>query len=148
MILNVAKDFRVDLAVYDNTLAIPPVAMEACLTGSHKPVNPHRQRLLVAAHKATRALPKAKCKARKRGSKAIKKKEEPSPRAAKSENPGCAIKQESSSDLGCKPEQEVKAEPVDGKPDLGTKPKKKHADTNYNIERKKFFAEFLGLNKL
>ena len=84
MIFSVAKDFRVDLAVYDNTLALPPAAMDACLAGSHKPVNPHRQRLLVAAHKATRALPKAKCKAGKKAKKAIKK-EEPSPRARKSE---------------------------------------------------------------
>ena len=50
----VAKEFQIK---YQLNKSVPDAAMNACLEGSHKVVNPHRQRLLVAAHKATKAPP-------------------------------------------------------------------------------------------
>ena len=41
--------------------------MMACLSGNHKPINPHRQRLLVAAHKATKVLAKEAGNTRPKG---------------------------------------------------------------------------------
>ena len=57
----VAEDFELEHGNY--TTRIPPEAVAACCAGTHSPVNPHRQRLLVAAHKATQTLPKPKAKA-------------------------------------------------------------------------------------
>ena len=132
--------------------------MDACLAGAHKAVNPHRQRLLVAAHKATRALPKAKCKGKKKALKAIKpKQKKPYPTGAtatKSENEGGETKKESTSAASYAPKPEIKVEPgvceteLACKPDTSEKPKKKYADTHYNIARKKFFAESLGLKSV
>ena len=53
----VAEEFMLELR--GGSSAIPESAVRACVTGEHRPVNPHRQRLLVAAHKATKSLPKA-----------------------------------------------------------------------------------------
>ena len=54
----VAKEFQIQ---YQTNKSVPDAAMNACLEGNHKVVNPHRQRLLVAAHKATKA-PQTKAK--------------------------------------------------------------------------------------
>ena len=128
--------------------------MDACLAGAHKAVNPHRQRLLVAAHKATRALPKAKCKGKKKAKHA---KKEPCPTGAtatKPETEDCATKTKSKAAASYAPKPEIKVEPgacktePACKPDASEKPKKKNADTHYNIARKEFLAEFLGLESM
>ena len=63
----VAEDFHLEYGNY--ITRIPPEAVAACCAGTHSPVNPHRQRLLVAAHKATNTLPKPKAKAAKKAPK-------------------------------------------------------------------------------
>ena len=57
----VAKAFKLE---FDATkcASLPSQAVQACCQGSHTPVNPHRQRLLVAAHKETKVLPKEHAK--------------------------------------------------------------------------------------
>ena len=43
---------------------IPQAAAQACLGGVHTPVNPHRQRMLVASQKQTKLKPKAVAKSK------------------------------------------------------------------------------------
>ena len=71
----VAEEFYVKLQLKQNTL--PLSAVTACVNGPHHAINPHRQRLLVAAHKATKAVqrvpnkgaPKGKAKPKKSATK-------------------------------------------------------------------------------
>ena len=88
----------------------------ACLRGEHVAVNPHKQRLLVAANKAAK-LPKAKAKPK---AKAIARPQEPAASTTANLNPD--------------------AEAVAAAPKKGGKPKKA-ADTGYSDAKKKFIAE-------
>ena len=62
--VSVTKEFV--LPNVKNSTDLPNCVHEACIAGTHAPVNPHRQRLLVAANKAAKvkATPAAKSKAK------------------------------------------------------------------------------------
>ena len=64
----VAKEFEIQgncsVSAGSDALA---AAYTACLGGKHAPVNPHRQRLLVAANKEAKAVKKGGDKAKKAG---------------------------------------------------------------------------------
>ena len=87
----------------------------ACLQGKHVAVNPHKQRLLVAANKAAK-LPKAKPKA-----------------TAKAVASGQAA-----ATLG--PEATAE-EPLPAAAKKGGKPRQTAAETGYSQAKKKFLAE-------
>ena len=59
----ISKEFELHSHMGHHSL-IPLPAVQACLGGKHTPVNPHRQRLLVASQKQAKLKPKAaaKCK--------------------------------------------------------------------------------------
>ena len=56
-----------------NPTVLPESAVQACLGGTHAPLNPHRQRLLAAANKPAKvkATPKGKSKAKAKPTKPV-----------------------------------------------------------------------------
>ena len=89
LVIRNPKEFYLPATYADAAIDfLPGKVREACLGGAQKPLNPHAQRLLVAAHKAAgrielpkgKAKSKAKAKAKAKGkakakSKAMTKKE-------------------------------------------------------------------------
>ena len=119
---------------------LPDVVVQAALGGKHHPVNPHRQRLLVAAHKA--AAPSGPDKIPATTSNAPTKKKKPNIKETKK-----------ASETATKAEKAPEESPL-ATPDSSPKPttsndkpsKQKRApypDTAYNIARKQFFSLFL-----
>ena len=94
---------------------VPDSVIGAALGGKHHPVVPHRQRLLVAANK-TPDIPKEEAAA---------------PKAKPPAKPKAATK----------PKTAAKAKADSSKAKGNRAP---HADTEYNIQRKAFFATFLS----
>lgn len=134
----VAKEFVIPNVTEMKGLGcLPGSVVQAALGGVHKPVNPHRQRLLVAANKATECekVPgavssKAKAKSKPAAKKAAEAKKE---EEAEKEKPAATAEQ-----------------PESPKPTTSTgQPKKKraaYADTAYNVARKKFLQTSLDSN--
>ena len=117
-----AKEFSLE---YENNSTIPRGAMQACLEGQHKAVNPHRQRLLVAAHKATKAAKPKAAKAEAAKPEAAKAKAA-KPKAAKPK-----AKRKSKAKGKSKPKAKAKS----------GNPTNKKPDTAYNVERKRFMSQ-------
>ena len=106
-----------ELPKVNGLVGVPKKVVEAALGGYHQPVVPHRQRLLVAASKATEAeAPKGK----------LDNDESPEGKAAKPKP---------------KAKAKTKAKASPDAPTTESKGKRpKYEDTIYNIERKKFQA--------
>ena len=120
----IAKEFEIPNALQMKGLgSLPEKVIQASLEGKHKPVNPHRQRLLVAANKAVEVekIPPAAAPKSKQKGKATANKEEP--------------KATCNDDHSESPKPTTSSQP----------PKKRapYADTPYNVARKKFFATSL-----
>ena len=140
---SLAKAFE----VHDGSNILPvAAAYEACISGKHSPVNPHRQRLLVASHKEAKLQktnkkgPAAKGKAGKKHN-AEADKEEQTAAEPKAETPAPKPTQTP------KPAEEATAAcaKTKGKPNKASKQKgTKRPDTFYNTARKAFQAKFLG----
>ena len=122
--LSTAKDFRVDYVKSD---AVPDKAMSACLAGQHRAVNPHRQRLLVAAHKKTSAPPKEMIQ-------------------DGHGKPAGKVKATAKAKGKAKGKAKAKAVAKPKAADPGqTKVVIRRVDTEYNIRRKQYLKTFLGL---
>ena len=141
-----AKEISLNCSL--STSAVPTSALLACTGGPHVPVNPHKQRLLVAAHKEVKAMAKAKAKGKAKpnpraGSKA---KEAGQTQEEKIKNEPCTAPPEKKANT--KSKEEVSPSPSNQR---DTEPAecttggqgKKHADTAYNVEKKKFMARLL-----
>ena len=63
---NISKEFELHSHMGKHTV-IPQAAQQACLGGVHTPLNPHRQRLLVAAQKPAKLKAKAAAKHKAKG---------------------------------------------------------------------------------
>ena len=117
-----SKEFALPQEILAAPTAVPDDVKVVALAGKHKPVNPHRQRLLVASNKAVadEAVPDAVV-AKHGAGKAAKPKRKPK---------ACAKK---------KPQANAKRK--------ASKPKgpKTWQDTAYNVAKKAFIAETLGL---
>ena len=119
----VTKEFKLDIV---STQAVPREAMMACLSGNHKPINPHRQRLLVAAHKATKVLAKEAGSTRPKGTGKRK-----------------TVTKKRKKNTKLKGASALKAQKKDAKPQEASEVKAKKTDTLYNVQRKKFLATLL-----
>lgn len=124
---SLAQEFRLEDCVIpdDDDDTTKAQAFRACLSGTHKPVNPHRQRLLVAANKQAKLQKPAKAAASNT----------PAPASAAGAKEG---------------EDEYSAEAWAAWEAEGwqnwEKPKVQRNDTAYGIARKKFLAETFGRN--
>eukprot|EP00439_Symbiodinium_sp_Y106_P025963 s7192_g3.t1 len=108
---------------------VPDSVFQAALGGSHRPVVPHRQRLLVAANKQVE-VPKEAAEASNSKKQADSKKAKQAA-AAKPK-------------AGAKAKAGPKAKAKVTNPDENSKPRRApYADTEYNIRRKAYFATFL-----
>ena len=115
---------------------LPLCAQAACVQGAHNPVNPHRQRLLVASHKSAKlkkAEPKGKAKAK--------------PRAPANDSSGTKDGIESTSADAAAQSGDMPQEPAPEPPARHTEkkaPKKKNPESLYMTKKKEFLAQFLG----
>ena len=100
---------------------VPDSVVQAALGGSHSPVVPQRQRLLVAANKGVEA-PKEAADVSKAGNKKTKA----NMAASK-----------------CKPAPKAKAKAAASDKQQNKSKRAPYPDTEYNIQRKAFFATFL-----
>ena len=116
---NVAQAF--EIAAMTGMSGVPDSVVQAAFGGKHNVVVPHRQRLLVAAGKAADAPKPEASEATEAGKKEKKPKAKAKPKAQATAAEASAPKKASKS--------------------KGTRPP--YADTEYNIERKKYFATFL-----
>ena len=105
--------------------SLPGGVVEAALGGTHKPVNPHRQRLLVAANKAV-DLHTTNNKAEAK----------PKPKPPLTTKDAAAPEAETT---------KTNDDPAGGNVNIKPKKRAPYADTAYNIARKSFMATLLDL---
>ena len=105
--------------------SLPPGVAQAALGGTHTPVNPHRQRLLVAANKAV------ELKHTTSGNSKAKTKPKPTTTMKDAAAEEAEIPKTNDAPLDAKTLQPKKRAP--------------YPDTAYNIARKKFMATLLDL---
>ena len=118
---NLAKAF--EIPAMSGLSGIPSTVVQAALGGKHSPIVPQRQRLLVAAKK-TPDTPAANAAAAAAAAKAKP--------AATKHNKAAA-----------KPKAGAKAKDNNHKDKESKGSRAPYADTEYNIQRKAFFATFL-----
>ena len=115
---NLAQEFEIPVTAIPG---VPDNVVQAALGGPHRVVVPQRQRLLVAANKATEASKEAAGTA--------------------APNTGTKAKPKAKSKAVAKPKAGAKATPAST---AETKAKRApYADTEYHIQRKAFFATLL-----
>ena len=120
---------------------LPDVVVQAALGGSHRPINPHRQRLLVAAHKAAASTGNGNDKTPATTSNVPKNNPKAKVKVAKkAANTAANPVEDPVAEPGSSPEPTTSAD----KPLKALKQKRApYPDTAYNIARKEFFAQFL-----
>ena len=78
--------------VKSSSNALPKSLHDACLGGAHRPVNCHRQRLLVASQKPTKVNPTGNAKAKSEAKPPAEAKTAPKPKKIQAA-PGAAAKE-------------------------------------------------------
>ena len=141
----VSKEFELGHKDISNVLPVKG-AYEACVGGKHIPVNPHRQRLLVAAHKPA----KLKGGAGNVNNNSKKKKKTEPPAEAPPANPSepeapPANPSEPAQELPCASKQKA-TQKQKGANKTSAKTRHAYPDTPYNVARKAFHAMLLDLD--
>ena len=153
LIIAVSKEFEIPICQSTNLANAPAVhvaaAFQACIQGPHKPINPHRQRLLAASHKQAK-LEKASATNKKAKAKAKKKATQPAAGHTTGTDPDAAVHatvNEEPEPKAKKPTAKPKKPASTTKPAADGNAKAKQQpwpDTPYNVERKAFLKRFLA----
>ena len=140
-----AKEFQLEQWDLEKCKDFPAAALKACTAGSHRPVNPHRQRLLVARHKEAKSVPKAKAKPKAKGKAAAKAtpKAKSSPKAKAVPCSKGPAKDKRATDAPAAAAAAAAGTAAEAKPAKTSKAAQCRVETDYAVGKRKFF-EWLG----